>query len=143
MLYDPDNPVVQICAQGIEKEYAGELPEAAGLYRQAWEQASSPLELLTAAHYLARVQPDPAEALRWNLTALGEAAGVTGLDIGSVYPSLYLNVGQSMEMTGDGKNAWKYYSLAAEASAALGDDGYGEMIRKGIAAALDRTGPRG
>ncbi|HXB32465.1 MAG TPA: hypothetical protein VNV35_03550 [Puia sp.] len=49
MLYDPNNPVVQLCANGIEIEHAGDLMAAGELYRQAWEKASCPLEACTEA----------------------------------------------------------------------------------------------
>jgi len=53
-------------------EHSGEPVRAADLYRQTLEQSGVPLEKCTAAHYLARVQPDPAESLRWNLLALAQ-----------------------------------------------------------------------
>jgi len=49
MLYDPTNPVVQLCANGIEIEHAGDLMAAGELYRQAREKASCPLEACTEA----------------------------------------------------------------------------------------------
>jgi hypothetical protein len=141
MLYDPDNAVVQLCARGIEKE-AGDPCMAAGFYLHAWEKASSPLEACTAAHYLARVQSDPGESLRWNLVALEQAGLVTGEEgIDGIYPSLHLNVAHAYEQTGDPadrEKAMEHYLLAERACGALASDGYGRMIRKGIEAGLAR-----
>lgn len=76
MLYDPENPVVQLCAKGIEIEYSGDLLMAGELYRRAWDEAMGPLDRSTAAHYIARVQETPEESLRWNLMALEQAEQV-------------------------------------------------------------------
>src|SRR5580658_1320649 len=141
MLYDPTNPVVQLCARGIEIEHAGDVAQASEIYRQAWEEASCPLEACTAAHYLARVQTDPGESLRWNLVALEQAALVTGEEIGVIYPSLHLNVAHGYELMGDpvGRaKALEHFLLAERACSSLGSDGYGSMIKKGVEAGLAR-----
>lgn len=131
MLYDPTNPVVQLCARGIESEHAGDLAKAGELYRQAWEEAASPLDACTSAHYLARVQAHPEESLRWNLLALEQAMLVKGEDTGLIYPSLHLNVAHSYEQTGDQRMALEHYMFAERACASLPEDGYGKMIRMG------------
>ncbi|HEV2353913.1 MAG TPA: rRNA adenine methyltransferase, partial [Puia sp.] len=77
MLYDPSNPMVRLCVEGMETEWRGEAEKAAALYHEAWALAANELEYATAAHYLARVQTDPAEALRWNLLALEYAEKLT------------------------------------------------------------------
>jgi hypothetical protein len=138
MLYDPANPVVQLCAQGIELEHAGDPVRAADLYRQAWELSGVPLEKCTAAHYMARVQPDAAESLRWNLLALEQAELVTGEDIGVLYPSLQLNVAHGYEQSGNLVKSLEHYVLAESACVSLAEDGYGKMIRSGINAGLER-----
>jgi hypothetical protein len=139
MLYDPTNPVVQLCARGIEVEQAFDVAGATELYRQAWAQARSPLERSTAAHYLARVQADPAESLRWNLCALEEAGLVGGAEVLTIFPSLELNVAHAYEQAGDHAKAFEHYELAQRAAGALEDDGYAKMIRKGILAGLERV----
>ncbi|PSL46498.1 hypothetical protein CLV51_103478 [Chitinophaga niastensis] len=138
MLYDPANPVVQLCVKGIETEYSGNLEKADTLYREAWELAKNDLEFLTSAHYLARVQSDPRESFRWNLLALEYATKTTDLDIIAFYPSLYLNVAKSYENLRSFADAYKYYLLAHDCIQDLPDDGYGIMIRKGIEAGQER-----
>jgi hypothetical protein len=136
MLYDPEKPVVQLCAKGIETEYSGDPARAGELYRQAWAEAKGPLDRSTAAHYVARVQKTPEESLRWNLLALEQAAFVDHAEIAAVNPSLYLNVARDHVRTGDLENARRYYLMAQDATAVLPDDGYGNMTRKGIEAGL-------
>jgi tetratricopeptide (TPR) repeat protein len=138
MLYDPSNPVVQLCVIGIETEYSGDLEKAHALYQEAWGMANTDLEFLTAAHYLARVQTDPAASLDWNLLAIEHAGKTDHPEIMAFYPSLYLNVGKSYEDLGDMQKAYDYYLLAQSHSNHLADDGYGNMIRKGVLAGLNR-----
>jgi hypothetical protein len=138
MLYDPTNPIVQLCARGIEIEHAGDLVKAGEVYQQAWEKAGCPLEACTAAHYLARVQNDPEESLRWNLTALEQAELVIGEDMGVIYPSLHLNVAHGYEEAGEREKALEHYVQAELACVSLPEDGYGRMIRKGIEVGLER-----
>jgi tetratricopeptide (TPR) repeat protein len=138
MLYDPSNPVVQLCVKGIATEYSGNLEKAHGLYREAWELAKTDLEFLTAVHYLARVQPDPGETLKWNLLALEYARKTAHPDTRAFYPSLYLTIGKSYDTLGNFREAYDYYLLAHNSSVDLPDDGYGNMIRKGGLAGLER-----
>lgn len=138
MLYDPTNPVVQLCVRGIEMEHAGDLAQAGEIYRQAWEEASCPLEACTAAHYLARLQTDPGESLRWNLLALEQAGLVPGEEIAAIYPSLQLNVAHGYQLMGHRMLALAHYELAERACVSLPEDGYGRMIRKGVEAGLGR-----
>ena len=73
MQFDPKNKVVQLCAQGMQTEGEGETAEAHALFQQAWDIAQNDFEAFTAAHYLARNQPDPKDNLKWNLEALNRA----------------------------------------------------------------------
>jgi tetratricopeptide (TPR) repeat protein len=138
MLYDPSNPVVQLSVKGIETENSGDLEKANALYREAWQLANYDLEFMTAAHYLARVQSDPGESLRWNWMALEYASKTEDQDISSIYPSLYLNVAKSYEDLGNLQEAYDYYLLAHHCADDLPDDGYGSMIRKGIGTGPER-----
>lgn len=59
-------------------------------------------------------------------------------DITSLYPSLYLNVAKSYEDLDDFRKAYDYYLLAHSCAHDLPTDGYGNMIRKGIEAGLEK-----
>ncbi|HWD88902.1 MAG TPA: hypothetical protein VG367_12290 [Mucilaginibacter sp.] len=56
MHFDPENPVVKLCAQGMLLEGEGKHSEAAKLFHKAWADASDDLEKFTAAHYVAKYQ---------------------------------------------------------------------------------------
>jgi tetratricopeptide (TPR) repeat protein len=140
MQFDPENKVVQLCAQGMQVEAEGRIEEAHALFQQAWDIAQNDFEAFTAAHYLARNQKDPHGVLKWNLEALNRANAIRDDDMKGHYPSLYLNVGKSYETLGDVADANKNYQLAADYSIFLPAGKYGDMIRTGIGEALKRTG---
>jgi rifampin ADP-ribosylating transferase len=69
MEFDPNNKVIQLCSQGMEAEFAGNIGQAHALFQQAWDLAKDDFEAFTVAHYLARHQEDPKEMLKWEVTA--------------------------------------------------------------------------
>jgi hypothetical protein len=113
-IMDTKNPVIQFCMQGNQAEFEGRIDEARTLFWQAWEAARDDYEACIAAHYVARHQKSPQEALRWNLEALTRAEAVGDERVQSFYPSLYVNLGHSYEMCGDQAEARRYYEMAAD-----------------------------
>lgn len=137
---DPDNPVVKLCAEGMQAEFAGRLDDAKALFMQAWEQSQDDYEACIAAHYVARHQPSFDENLRWNQEALARADAVEDDRVHDFYPSLLLNLGHSYEILGEQAEAKKYYDLAAERVDELPAGPYGDVVRRGIAAGQQRIG---
>lgn len=111
---DENNPVVKLCIEGTQAEFAGDPDKAHTLYQAAWNAASNDFEACIAAHYVARFQDDPQEKLRWNQIALDKANSVSDGSVKDFYPSLYINMGQSYELLGKIMEAKQYYNLAAE-----------------------------
>jgi hypothetical protein len=111
---DLNNPVIQLCLAGTQAEFEGRLDAARAAYRQAWELAQDDYDACVAAHYVARLQSDPAVTLHWNQVALARAEAVGDDRVRSFYPSLYLNLGQSSEVLGNQAEAERFYALAAE-----------------------------
>jgi len=134
--------VVQLCSQGMEAEFAGNIGQAHVLFQKAWEMATDDFEAFTAAHYLARHQEDPDEVLKWNMEALHRANAIRESGIQEHFPSLYLNVAKSHEILGNIREAGEYYQLAAESGIHLPDTKYAEMIKSGISEGLKRTGTK-
>jgi tetratricopeptide (TPR) repeat protein len=142
-LVDAANPVVKLCAEGMMAEGRGQPDEAHDLFARAWAASSDDFEACIAAHYLARRQPNPQETLRWNRESLARANAVGDERVRGFYPSLYLNMGHSYDVLGDWDEARRYYDLAAASADDLHDDGYGAMVRRGIAAGQRRVDARG
>jgi hypothetical protein len=111
---DLNNPVIQLCIEGTQAEYAGRQAEACALYGRAWEIAKDDYDACIAAHYLARCQETAAETLRWNQIALARADAVDDDRIRAFYPSLYLSLGRAYELMGDFNEAQRYYDLSAD-----------------------------
>jgi hypothetical protein len=136
---DPDNPVVKLCAQGMEAEFAGRPVEARDLFLRAWEARGDDYDAAVAAHFVARHQATPAETLRWNQEALARADAVGDERVRGFYPSLYLNLGHSHEQLGDRDEARRFYGLADAAATDLPSGPYTDTVRDGIARGLQRV----
>jgi tetratricopeptide (TPR) repeat protein len=139
---DPNNPVVKLCAQGIEVEMKGRRDEARALFLQAWALRQDDVDACVAAHYMARHQDTPAETLRWNELALTHANAAAD-SLRSFYPSLYLNLGKSYEDLGDSARARELYEQGERYLGDVPDNGYGDIVRQGLSNALQRVGPDG
>jgi hypothetical protein len=49
---NPDNPVVRLCAEGMNAEGEGRPDEAKRLFQQAWDESTDDFQACVAAHYL-------------------------------------------------------------------------------------------
>jgi len=137
---DPNNPIVQLCVEGMKAEGAGRPDDARALFTRAWETHTDDWEACVAAHYLARHQPTPADTLRWNQEALYRAERVTDDRVHGFYASLYLNLGHSHEQLGNLPEARRYYDLAAAQSGELPDGRYAGIVQQGIENGQRRVG---
>ncbi|MFD0968145.1 hypothetical protein [Plantactinospora endophytica] len=100
-----------------------------------------PMHRCTLAHYLADLQDDLAEELRWDLRALEAADSLTderarrenaSFQVAAFRPSLQLNLAEDYRKLGRPELARKHLALAREHLALLGDDPYGRMIREAV-----------
>jgi len=135
-----DSPIVRLCVEGMELEGKGQVGEAAQRFAAAWNSSSNDFERCIAAHYVARHQKSPVETLRWNQESLRYADASDSASVREFYPSLYLNLGKSYEDLGKRDEARKFYELAARSAAVLPANGYGALVRSGIAGGLERVG---
>lgn len=110
--------------------------------KDLWE-ASGPDEhaqRCVMAHYLADLEPDLAEEVRWDERALAEFSHVQDGELAPIgiasatglAPSLHLNLGDGYLRQGDTARAREQLDLGRAAAGALAEDGYGTMIRKGL-----------
>ncbi len=126
---------------------AGKADAARPKFAALWEEIGpegDPFHRCTLAHYAADVQPDVQAELMWDLRALAAADEVTDeraqryhglLSVAGFYPSLHLNLADVYRRLGEYGKAREHVGRAQAAMGALEDDGYGRMIRKGIARA--------
>jgi hypothetical protein len=117
--------------------------QLAGIWTEI--QDGDPLHRCFLAHYMADLQDDVRDELRWDLRALQAADEVTArggqsLDVRALYPSLHLNLGDDYRRLGAAAQAREHLTLAQGYLPNLPDDGYGQMIRNGIATLGRRLG---
>jgi len=142
MEFDPESNVVKLCAEGMSMEGQGKPDEANRLFLQAWSESTDDFEKFIAAHYVARHQRTVSEKLRWDEVALRLALKVdsgSGASVEEFLPSLYLNVAACYEKLNDFDSAIINYELASSYAHSLQGDGYGQMIRAGIAQGIARV----
>jgi rifampin ADP-ribosylating transferase len=139
MEFDQSNPIVKLCAEGMEREGQGLKADALKLYERAWDASTTDFEKFTAAHYVARHQETISEKLKWDETALQFALNIDDDNVQATFPSLYLNIAKCYEDLNDLALASKNYTLALSFTDRLPDNGYGNMIRNGILNGLDRV----
>jgi hypothetical protein len=137
MFIDPENPIIQLCAQGMELE--GDPSKAAAVFMEAWNRASSDSEKAIAAHYVARHQDAIAGKLLWDEKALHHAKLSEETAIRAFYPSLYLNIAKCHEDLQAFDEALRHYCLAQQYAKELPDDGYSRFIRDGINRGIARV----
>lgn len=139
MEIDPNNPVVRLCVQGMECEGRGLFDDASQLFLSAWNQSTSDFERCISAHYVARHQKDPFEALKWNQVSLDHAKAIEDDPVREFYPSLYLNLGKAHEDLGNREGAIRFYEMAASSLDSLPDGRYGGVVRDAVQRALQRV----
>ena len=136
---NPENPVVKLCVQGMEQESQGNLEEASRLFLSAWSQSTDDFERCIAAHYVARHQKSPEDALTWNQRSLELARAVGDERVSGFFPSLFLNMGKAYEDLGKRDDARECYNEAQQVLASVPDNRYGRLIRDAVEGGLDRV----
>ena len=128
--------------EGIALVHAGRREEARRLFNRLWPEVQTlddAFQRCTLAHFMADVQDDPREELRWDLRAL-EAAELLDeerlvrrdLPLSLFYPSLHLNLADVYHRLGDRERARAHLAQATQSAELLPRDGYGRTIRGGI-----------
>lgn len=123
MEFNPGNPIVQLCIQGMDAEEKGHADEAARLFYEAYNQATNDFEKFTAAHHVARVQKNTADKLQWLQTELGLALQLNNEAVKASFTPLYTAIAECYEELGDKENAEKNRELAAASNYTPDDKG--------------------
>jgi hypothetical protein len=92
-----DDPIMATIAQVQQMVLQGQREHGSAAYEHLWNQAGRPLHRVTIAHYMADLQDDPADELRWDERALTAAAEVPADDpeIAPLRASLHINAAAS------------------------------------------------
>ncbi|MGZ3882409.1 MAG: NAD(+)--rifampin ADP-ribosyltransferase, partial [Flavisolibacter sp.] len=123
MEFNPNNPIVKLCVQGMAMEEMGKAKEAKTSFLQAWEEATDDFEKYLAAYYVARHQENLSERLKWLETALEFALKVDDDGVKSAFPTLYSNIAKCHEDLGESDKARKNFELASSFASKPSDKG--------------------
>lgn len=137
MWFDPNNPVMALCAAGMQVD--GEPAKALALFEQAWELRRDDFDASVAAHFVARHQTTSAATLQWNERALQHADALADDRVHALLPSLCLNLAESYRIDGrlDQAQVLALRGLAAVDQLPT-DDGYAQFVRAGLNRLLQR-----
>ena len=112
MEFNPNNPVIKLCIEGMHMEDNGKPGEASKLFLQAWNESTNDFEKFTAAYYVARHQANTPGKLKWLETALQFALKINNVTVNGAFPSLYSSIAKCYEELGDNDNAKRNHELA-------------------------------
>jgi rifampin ADP-ribosylating transferase len=112
MEFNPNNPIIKLCIQGMDMEEKGNYEDAGKLFTQAFNEATNDLEKYLGAFYLARHQKNAADKLKWFKTALQFALQVNDDSVKGALSSLHTCIVQCYNELGDTDNAKKHDQLA-------------------------------
>lgn len=100
MEFNPSNPVVKRCLEGMAMADSGNTEAARQLFLQAWREATDDLEKFIAAYYVARHQENDADRLQWYETALQAALAVNDNSVHSAFATLYAHIADGYNALG-------------------------------------------
>lgn len=112
MEFNPNNPIVKLCLQGMGLEEKGKPGKAGSIFLQAWNEATNDFEKFIAAHYVARHKKNVPDKLKWFETALQLALKINNDAVKGAFASLYESIAKCYEDLNDPDSAKKNYELA-------------------------------
>ncbi|ROS39125.1 hypothetical protein [Amycolatopsis thermoflava] len=115
--------------------------EARRILLRLWEEGSV-VDRCAAAHFLADRQDEPRDELLWDLRALEVAQAADPAEVHGFFPSLHLNLADVYHRLGDLAKAREHLAAAEAVTDTLQDDGYGRMIRGGLARLAEKLAGR-
>lgn len=123
MEFNPGNHVVKRCLEGMELEGRGKNLEAAGVFMQAWNEATNDFEKFLAAYYVARHQDTVGKRIEWLNSALACAAKVNDESVRAGMVALHERLAKCYEELNDASNVRVHQDLAAALNTTPTDKG--------------------
>lgn len=123
MEFNPNNPVIRLCIDGMRMEENGKPGDASRFFLQAWNEATNDFEKFTAAYYVARHQQNTSDKLNWLEKSLQFALIINNITVSGAFPSLYSNIAKCHAELGDNDNAKRNYELASSSKNKPSDPG--------------------
>ena len=123
MEFNPNNNIIKLCIQGMNLEEKGKPGAASRIFLQAWNEATDDFEKFTVAYFVARLQKNVPDKLKWLETALQFALKINNDAVKGAFPLLYSNIAKCYEDLNDVDNAKKNHRLANEFKVKPSDKG--------------------
>ncbi len=123
MEFDPRNPIIKLCIQGMDMEANGKTTEASKLFLRAWNDSANDFEKFITAHYVARHQKNVTDKLKWLETDLQLALKINDDTVKAAFPPLYLNIAGCYEELNEPGKAKMNYDLANSFTNTVTDKG--------------------
>lgn len=123
MDFNPNNPIVKACLEGMDLQAKDQPEEASQVFLQAWNQAATELEEFLAAYFVAQQQKNMHDKLNWFENALQFALLINDEAVKSALPVLFSNIAQCYEQVNNYEEAKKNYELALLSKEKLSDKG--------------------
>ncbi|MFN3807401.1 hypothetical protein [Asticcacaulis sp.] len=129
----------------IEHIHAGERSRARSELEALWSSLGKDpdaLHVCVLSHFLADLQDDVLQELKWDIRALQSAGQLTddrlrefhpSLSVAGFLPSLHLNLADAYFRSGDLESAQMHLKTCYAVEAGLSDSSYDTLTRKGIA----------
>jgi len=146
-------PPWEIVIHAVQVALSGDRSEGRRLLEACWAGTTSGdhAERCVLAHYLADVQDELDDEIRWDESALrayqwvgdGDLAAIGIPSAEGLAPSLHLNLGDGYLRRGDLSAARQQLVAGLASVGALGEDGYSAMIRKGLSGLEERLSEQG
>ena len=135
-----DDVMARVTA-AVQRGQAGERASARRELESMWAEVEQgggdDFHRCVIAHFLADLQDDLREELRWDERALAAVDGVSderaqefdgSLRVRGFMPSLYLSLADDHRRLGDATRAREFLEKARATADALGDDAYGGLV---------------
>jgi hypothetical protein len=136
-----EDDVLPRVTAAVQRGQAGERAAARRELESMWAEVErgggDDFHRCVIAHFLADLQDDQREELRWDERALAAVGGVSderaqeydgSLRVRGFLPSLYLSLADDHRRLGDATRAREFLGKAQATADALGDDAYGELV---------------
>jgi hypothetical protein len=134
--------------EAVQTTLQGDRERGRQLMDAAWAGTDDHAQRCVLAHYLADTEESLDEEIAWDERALAElphlapdALAPIGIpSTAALAPSLHLNLGDGYARRGDVVQAREQLEQGRAAVGLLADDGYGDMIRRGLDGLAERLG---
>lgn len=110
--FNPNNPIIKLCMQGMMLEESGQMNEALATFQKAWDESSDDYEKFISAYHLGLRQEEVTEKLKWMEKTMSFALNIDDDNVKSAYPAIYSTIAEYHEAIGHPEEAQIHEELS-------------------------------